>query len=72
MLLPTLRGVYESLHMKDSESIFNDFTSALEVPIQLKRNGKKLNDTYIIERILYILNPILEHIDVTIKENKGL
>ncbi|XP_074347844.1 uncharacterized protein LOC141686687 [Apium graveolens] len=54
--LQTLRGEFESLHMKDTESVPYYFTRVSSVVNQMKNYGEKIEDARVNEKILRSLN----------------
>ncbi|KAL0325502.1 UNVERIFIED_CONTAM: hypothetical protein Sradi_5119500 [Sesamum radiatum] len=70
--LQTLRAEFESLLMKENESLTDYFTRVLVVVNQMKQLGEKLMGVKIVEKILHLLNATFNYVVVAIEEAKDI
>ncbi|RDX89150.1 hypothetical protein CR513_29158, partial [Mucuna pruriens] len=72
MCILTLRGDFESLHMKDSKSISEFGNRMVMVVNKMKRYGEKMKDIYVVEKILRSLTIKSIFVVCVIEESKDL
>ncbi|GJV79511.1 hypothetical protein Tco_1515381 [Tanacetum coccineum] len=70
--LQILGGEFKKLQIEESKTISDYFTRVLTISNEMKRNGKSLSDTRVIEKILCSLPPRFDYTIVAIEESKDI
>ncbi|XP_022863396.1 uncharacterized protein LOC111383514 [Olea europaea var. sylvestris] len=72
VLLQMLHGKFESLHMKESEYVFDYFSRVSSIVNHMKRYGENIEESRVIEKILRSLDSKVEFVSISIKESNDL
>ena len=72
MHLQTLRGEFEALKMKESESVSDYITRVQAIVNQMKRNGETLTEACVVEKVLRSLTGEFENVVCAIEESRNL
>jgi hypothetical protein len=70
--LQSLRAEFESVHMNKGENVSNYYSRLLVIVNEMKRNGEKLEEVRVMEKILRSLTHKFEHVVMAIEESKYL
>jgi hypothetical protein len=70
--LQSLRAEFESAHMNKGENVSNYYSRLLVIVNEMKRNGEKLEEVRVMEKILRSLTHKFEHVVMAIEESKYL
>jgi len=70
--LQALRRDFETLAMKDGESVSSYFARTIETSNRMRFHGKKMKDVTIVEKILRSLTPTFDYVVCAIEESKDI
>ena len=68
--LQVLRRDFETLQMKDGESVTSYCARTMEISNKMQFYGEKIEDFTIVEKILRSLTPKFDHINCSIEKSK--
>ena len=70
--LQALRRDFETLAMKDGESVTNYFARTMEISNKMRFHGEKMTDVIIVEKILRSLTTNFNYVVCSIEESKDI
>ncbi|KAE8676824.1 proline-rich receptor-like protein kinase PERK4-like [Hibiscus syriacus] len=70
--LQTLRRDFETLQMKDGESVTSYCARTMEISNKMRFHGEKMEDVTIVEKILRSLTPKFDYVVCSIEESKDI
>jgi uncharacterized protein (UPF0371 family) len=70
--LQILRRYFETLSMKDTDSVDSFYTHVIGLINQIKSHGETIEDKKIVEKVLRSLPPKFDTLVVTLEESKDL
>ena len=70
--LQALRRDFETLQMKDGESVTNYCARTMEISNKMRFHGEKMEDVTIVEKVLRSLTPKFDYVVCSIEESKDI
>ncbi|KAK6803597.1 hypothetical protein RDI58_001381 [Solanum bulbocastanum] len=70
--LQALRKDFETLEMKEGESVTNYYARTMEISNKIRFHGEKIDDVTIVEKILRSLTPKYNYVVCSIEESKDI
>ena len=70
--LQTLWAQFETLRQENSESISDYFSRVISIVHQLRRNGEKIDNAWVMEKILRSLDSKFSFVMIVIEESKNM